>query len=119
MIELLPSMFGWGFRAWLYALAWLGLALGLSHITHSGSRATALGLMAIAACAVWPSILRFWSETMEWPWLLNLDALVPSAAKMSLWRRSAVPLFTGGVHLLTLGLTYLMLGHLAFSRRDA
>ena len=28
-------------------------------------------------------------------------------------------IFTGGAHLLTLGLTYLMLGHLVFSRRDA
>ena len=117
--ELLPAMFGWGVRAWMYALAWLGLALGVSHITRSGSRATAVGLMAIAACAVWPSVLRYWSDYADWPWLLHLDALVPSSAEMSLWRRSFVPLFTGGVHLFVLGMTYLMLGHLALCRRDA
>ena len=119
MMELLPAMFGWGFRAWLYALAWLGLALGVSHLTRSGSRATALGLMAIAACAIWPFGLRCWAEYAEWPWLLHFDVLVPSAAELALWRRSFVPLFTGGVHLFTLGMCYLMLGHAVFSRRDA
>ena len=119
MLELLPAMFGWGLRAWMYALAWLGLALGVSHITRSGSRATALGLIAVAICGAWQPLLRYWSESASWPWMLHLDALVPSAAEMSLWRRSFVPLFTGGTHLLVLGLTYLMLGHLVFSRRDA
>ena len=119
MFDLLPAMFGWGFRAGLYALAWLGLALGVSHLTRSGSRATALGLMAIAACAIWPFGLRCWAEYAEWPWLLHFDVLVPSAAELALWRRSFVPLFTGGVHLFTLGMCYLMLGHAVFSRRDA
>ena len=119
MFELLPAMFGWGFRAGLYALAWLGLALGVSHLSHSGSRATAVGLMAIAACAIWPFGLRCWAEYAEWPWLLHFDVLVPSSAELALWRRSFVPLFTGGMHLFTLGMCYLMLGHWVFNRRDA
>ena len=77
------------------------------------------GLMAIAACAIWPFGLRCWAEYAEWPWLLHFDVLVPSAAELALWRRSFVPLFTGGVHLFTLGMCYLMLGHAVFSRRDA
>ena len=119
MLDLLPAMFGWGFRAGLYALAWLGLALGVSHLTRSGSRATAVGLMAIAACAIWPFGLRCWAEYADWPWLLHFDALVPSSAELALWRRSFVPLFTGGLHLFTLGMCYLMLGHAVFNRRDA
>ena len=117
--ELLPAMCGWGFRAGLYALAWLGLALGVSHVTRSGSRATALGLLAVALCAAWPGILKLFGLWIGWPWLFHLDAIVPSAAELALWRRGFVPLFTGGAHLLVLGLTYLMLGHAVFIRRDA
>ncbi len=116
---LLPAMFGWSLRAGLYALAWLGLALGVSHITRSGSRATAIGLIAVAICGAWPAILRLWADWCDWPWLLHFDALVPSAAKLSLWRRSFLPLMTGGAHLLVLGCTYLMLGHAVFRRSDA
>ena len=117
--ELLPAMFCWGARAGLYALAWIGLALGVSHVTRSGSRATALGLVAVALCAAWPNILEYFAGKSGWSWLNHFDALVPSAAEMSLWRRSFVPLFTGGAHLLALGLAYLMLGHAVFARRDA
>ena len=118
-LELLPAMFGWGFRAWLYALAWLGLALGVSHVTRSGSRATALGMLAVALCAAWPRLLRLLDWWLGCPWMHRFDALVPSSAELSLWRRGFVPLFTGGAHLLALGLSYLMLGHAAFARRDA
>ena len=117
--ELLPAMFVWGARAGLYALAWIGLALGISHVTRSGSRATALGLVAVALCAAWPNILEYFAGKFDWPWLCHFDALVPSSAEMSLWRSSFVPLFTGGAHLLALGLAYLMLGHAVFARRDA
>ena len=117
--ELLPAMFCWGARAGLYALAWIGLALGVSHVTRSGSRATALGLVAVALCAAWPNILEYFAGKSGWSWLNHFDALVPSSAEMSLWRRSFIPLFTGGAHLLALGLAYLMLGHAVFARRDA
>ena len=119
MFELLPAMFGWGFRAWLYALAWLGLALGISHLTRSGSRATAIDLVAVALFTAWPMFLKVWAKGFEWPWLENFDAIVPSSVTLSLWRQSFTPLFTGGMHLLVLGLTYLMLGHAVFRRRDA
>lgn len=117
--ELLPAMFGWGLRAWLYALAWLGLALGVSHLTRSGSRATAIGLVALAIFTVWPGLLKLGARSFGCPWLDHFDALVPSSALLSLWRQSVAPLFAGGVHLLVLGLTYLMFGHLVFARRDA
>lgn len=119
MFELLPAMFAWGFRAGLYALAWLGLALGVSHVTRAGSRATALGLVAVALCAAWPNVLEYCAGKFGWPWLCHFDAIVPSSAEMSLWRRGFVPLFTGGAHLFMLGLAYLMLGHAVFARRDA
>jgi ABC-type transport system involved in multi-copper enzyme maturation permease subunit len=119
MFELLPAMFDWGLRAGLYELAWLGLALGVSHVARSGSRASALGFLAIGLCVAWPSILKFLSAWIGCGWLEHFDALVPSSAVLSLWRRSFAALFTGGVHLLVLGLAYLMLGHAVFRRGDA
>ena len=88
-------------------------------MARSGSRASAVGLLAIALCVAWPGILRLLSAWLDCPWLDHFDALVPSTASASLWRRSFAPLFTGGVHLLTLGLAYLMLGHVVFDRGDA
>ena len=93
--------------------------LGISHLTRSGSRATAIDLVAVALFTAWPMFLKVWAKGLEWPWLENFEASVPSSVTLSPGRQSFTPLFTGGMHLLVLGLTYLMLGHAVFRRRDA
>ena len=118
-MELLPAMFDWGARAFIYALAWLGIAMGISHVTRSGNKATSLALVAIALLAAWPWLLKIFAAMTGCPWLEHFDVLAPSAAKLSLWRRSAGPLLAGGCQLAALGLFYLMLGHAVFRRRDA
>ena len=118
-MELLPSMFGWSARAGIYALAWLGVAMGISHITRSGNRATSIGLLALGLLAAWPVILRLWGDWLDWPWLGHFDVFAPSSMENSLWRRGLVPLLTGGLQLFGLGMFYLMLGHAVFRRRDA
>ena len=105
--RLFPAMLGWGACAWFYSLAWLGLALGLSHLTRSGTRATALGILAICVCAVLP---HFFPST---------ELFVPSGARMGLWRTSFAPQAVAAFHLVTLGLVYLMAGAAVFARRDA
>ena len=117
--ELLPSMFGWGLRAWIYSLAWLGLALGLSHTCRSGSRATALGILTVALLTAYPVLLQ---KAVGWTglsWLENLDVLAPAAAKDCLWRRGYAPLGAAVFRLGTLGMAYLALGYAVFRRRDA
>ncbi len=116
---LLPSMLGWGVRAWIYSLAWLGVALGASHLTRSGSRATALGIFAIVGFSILPGTLTLFAKWLEWSWIENFELLAPSSAKGYLWRRGAVPLVVATGHLVTLGLTYLALGSAVFRRRDA
>ena len=118
-LELLPAMFSWSVRAGLYALAWLGLALGISHITRTGSRATAIALLAVTLLAAWPGILTLWANLLDWPWLRHFDMLAPSCAKAALWRQDWTPLLAGGFRLAVVGLFYLMLGHAVFRRRDA
>ena len=117
--ELLPSMFGWGVRAWIYSLAWLGVALGLSHVCRSGSRATSLGILAVALLTAYPVLLE---KAVGWtglPWLENFDLFAPASAKDYLWRRGFAPLAAALFHLGTLGLAYLALGYAVFRRRDA
>ena len=105
--RLFPAMLGWGASAWFYSLAWLGLALGLSHLTRSGMRATAFGILAIGACSVLPHFFP------------SIELFVPSGARMGLWRTSFTPQAVAVFHLMTLGLVYLMAGAAVFARRDA
>ena len=58
--SLFLPMLNWALRAWVYSLAWLGLALGISHLTRSPNRATALGILK-------GSCRKFNSETEKVP----------------------------------------------------
>ena len=106
-VRLLPPMLGWGVSAWFYSLAWLGLALGLSHLTRSSMRATAFGILGVGACE---ALSHFFPE---------VEVLVPSGARMGLWRSSFTPQAVAVFHLATLGLVYLTIGAAIFNRRDA
>lgn len=117
--ELLPSMFGWGFRAWLYSLGWIGVALGISLMCRSGIGATALGILAVVVLAILPVLLEFVGARTGLTWLENFDVLAPASAKDQLWQRGFAPLSVAAFHLLALGLFYLSLGHAVFRRRDA
>ena len=118
-VSLFLPLLNWGLRAWIYSLAWLGLALGLSHLTRSPGRATSLGIVAIGLLGALPPVMDFLHTFHGWPsFLTHLRGLVPAGAEMSLWRFSAVPLLSGSFHLVILGLTYLMAGAAFFCRRD-
>jgi len=117
--SLFLPLLNWGLRAWIYSLAWLGLALGISHLTRSPGRATSLGIVAIGLFGALPTIMDFLCAFKGAPGVLtHLRMLVPAGAEMSLWRFSSVPLLTGSFHLVILGLTYLMAGAAFFCRRD-
>lgn len=116
---LLPAMFGWGARAWIYSLAWLGVALGISHLTRTGSRATALGIFAVAALTALPMILSWTGARFDLPWLVNFDLVSPVTSKILLWRQDVAPLAEASFRLVLLGIFYLALGNAVFRRRDA
>lgn len=116
---LLPAMFGWGARAWIYSLAWLGVALGISHLTRTGSRATALGIFAVAALTALPMILSWTGTRFDLPWLVNFDLVSPVTSKILLWRQDVAPLAEASFRLVLLGIFYLALGNAVFRRRDA
>ena len=118
-LAMLPGILDWTVRAWVYAFAWLGLFLGLSHIVRSGGKATALCVLALLGAAAWSLALRNLAENVTgFVWAGHLDALVPNSAWTLLWRRSPAVLLQGVVHLAALSFFYLALGAAVFRRRD-
>ena len=116
---LLPGILEWTARAWVYAFAWLGVFLGLSHVAKSGGKATALGILALLGAAAWSPMLDNLAENVAgFGWASHLDALVPGSAWTLLWRRSPAVVFQGVVHLVALAFLYLALGAAVFRRRD-
>ena len=113
--SLLPPMLVWAVKGWTLSLAYLGIALGISHLTHSGAKATALGVISLIVCFAVPKVLsHYFPSTAE-----TLNILFPATAEHSLWRASFKPVGCTAVWLLALGLTYLTAGYAFFARRDA
>jgi len=118
-VRLLPGLFDWTLRAWVYAFAWLGLFVGISHIARSGGKAMALSILAILGASAWPSLLdNFTADEGILSGLGHLDAFVPSAASALMWRRNPAALLQGVTHLVALAFLYLSLGAMLFRRRD-
>lgn len=109
-------IFAW--KAWVYALAFLGLALGISQVTSSPNKAMALGFagwIALAVLAVmgdaWAG--EGWAQGWHGVWML-----VPGGHRLDLWRRDAAHNVPAVVFLVSLGLAYLSIGHAGLSRKD-
>jgi len=113
IVMLFPGMLAWGLKAWAYSLAWLGLALGVSHIARSGTRATSIGVFALVAWSAASASLAHFGERFS-----VLARLFPSSVENMLWRSSFAPVACGTAWLLLLGLLYLSFGYSLFSRRD-
>ena len=119
-VGLLSPLLFWGAKAWVYSLSWLGLSLGLSHLTRTSSKAVALGLLCVGLLSAMPGILGLLVGNLGWPQvLLHLETIAPAYAEHALWRSSPVALAAAAFHLVSLGLAYLMAGAAVFARRDA
>ena len=117
--DLFLNMLEWSVRAWVFSFPYLGLAMGLSHLTKSGSKATVMGIFAIAVCFVVSILLRHFTGDSGWrAYVPYLSLLVPEYHKMYMWRNALAPLITGTVYLMTLGFCYLLAGYAVFRRRD-
>ena len=115
---LLPAMIVWSFKAWFLSLAWLGLALGVSHLFKSGAKADAVAILLMIAFSVVPAILKAFGSAWLGGKLLVLVRLFPSSVDDALWRSSFMPVAASAMWLLMLGLLYLSIGHAVFARRD-
>ena len=117
--DLFLNMVQWSVRAWIFSFPYLGLAMGLSLLTKSASKATVMGIVAITVCFVITILQRHFTADTGWrSYLPYLGVLVPEDHKMYMWRNSLAPLVTGTVYLITLGFCYLLAGYAFFRRRD-
>ena len=115
---LLPAMIVWSVKAWFLSLAWLGLALGVSHLFKSGAKADAVAILLMIAFSVVPAILKDFGSAWLGGKLLVLVRLFPSSVDAALWRSSFLPVAASATWLVMLGLLYLSVGHAVFARRD-
>ena len=105
-------------KAWIYALTFLGLALGVSQTVTSPNLAAALSFVALVVMGIVGAIAdhmaggglgRIWE-------LVRL--LTPGGHQMDLWRLDVAHSLPAAVFLLALALVYLLVGHARFLRRD-
>jgi len=107
---LFPALFAWSLRAWVVALAWLGVCLGASLVAKTPGKATALAMLVTMALSALGFVI---SEYAPW-----LDFIRPQGYSSLMWRRSFAALFEGVVGLLAVALLWLGLGAALFARRD-
>ncbi len=115
---LLPAMLVWSLKAWFLSLAWIGLALGISHFFKSGAKSDAMATLTLIAFAVVPNLIRLFADGPLSGKLRVFTMLFPSAVTDNLWRASFLPVASSACWLFMLGLLYLSLGHAYFAGRD-
>lgn len=115
---LLPAMLAWSLKAWFLSLAWLGVAVGISHLSTSGAKAQTFAMGALVAFSLAPYVLKLYSDSAVGSKLLVLGLLFPSVTEDALWRASFLPVAAGAAWLVAIGLMWLSFGHLVFARRD-
>lgn len=109
----------WSLRSWLYSLAFLGLALGLSQCTKMPALASVFGVLALIALAILSWLADFlggsgWGRVWD-----VLRLLSPYAFRWDLWRSHPAYFWPAAAQMLGLGICYLLAGFLTWRRRDA
>ena len=105
-------------RVWIYGLAVVGLALGVSQMTRSPGLATTLALLAWIVTAVLSGVAGHYAgEGLRRGWEIVL-LLVPQSHRLDLCRSDPVRVFAASLFLVSLGLAYLFAGYAVFRRKD-
>jgi ABC-type transport system involved in multi-copper enzyme maturation permease subunit len=108
-------------RVAVYAFAYVGVAVGLSHVTRSLPMSRALALFALLVFGVVFGVARYTDFVREHaaPLADAMVALVPRSHMADLWQPSLWDRLPSVVMLLSLGFVYFALGYGYRARRDA
>jgi len=109
----------YGWKAWVYAVAFIGLALGVSLVVRSPYHAMGLSLGLLIVMGALALISRhFAGEGWRQLWQIT-DYLFPMKHKMGLWRLQPAYIVNAALYLVALGFSYLFLGYSVFVKRGA
>ncbi|MCL1919568.1 MAG: ABC transporter permease [Kiritimatiellaeota bacterium] len=117
--DILYNMLAWAVRAWVYAVPFTGLVMGLSLFTKSPGKSTIVGMLAIMSCFIVTVLVAHFTTYTGWRFCLPyLAALLPADYEMLLWRKTFIPLATGTATLVSQGFFFLAAGYFFFRKRD-
>ncbi len=105
-------------KAWVYAFAWLGVAMAVSQLLTSPTLASVFGLVALMALAAISGLAAAFTGP---GWRAALDLvrmLTPGGHEADLWRLDTAHAVPAVLFLLALGLAYTAVGYARFGRRD-
>ena len=109
----------YGWKAWLYSLAFIGMALAVSQVVKSPYHAMGLSLGLLIVMGILSLMSRhFVGEGWRQLWQIT-DYLFPMKQKMNLWRLQPAYVINAGLYLVALGFSYLFLGYAVFAKRGA
>lgn len=116
--DVIWSMIIYGWKVWVYCLAFVGLALGVSQICRSANQATALALIVWAVLAVARGSAGFfagegWRRVFE-----VVPMLTPGGHQLDLWRTNPAYVLPAVIYVLSIGAVFFAAGHYFFLKRD-
>ncbi len=118
-LETARWMILYGWKAWVYSLAFIGLALGVSQIVKSPHQAMGLSLTLIITMGLLSLLSRhFVGDGWKQLWQIT-DYIFPMKQKMNLWRLKPAYILNASVYLCALSMAYLFLGYSIFTKRGA
>lgn len=112
------AMTAYAGKAWMFSIAAVGLALGVSQVTRSPHLATVLGVVVWIGMRVLSFVAdHYRGDGWRELWQIVL-LLTPHGHWSDLWRIDLAPLVSAGAFLAGLGFLYFMLGYAVLHRRD-
>jgi len=106
------------FKAWIYCLAFLGLATGISQLISSPNIAMAAGIIMLIVFAILGGLASHLSGD-GWRRIWDIvDILLPGGHKMDMFYMDFRHMVPAMVYLVSLSFLYVMAGYARFGRRD-
>ena len=105
-------------KVWIFALGFIGMALGISQITRSANKATAIGVTFwIITSVLYHLGNHFEGEGFKRIWTFVL-MVIPQGHRMDLWRAGTSHLASALLFLLSLGMVYTFIGYILTAKKD-
>lgn len=116
--EVVLSMIVYGWKVWIYCIAFVGIGLGVSQVCKSANQATAIALIIWAMLAILRGLAE-WLKGDGWKRIWEVVPMItPAGHQLDLWRVSVSHNLVAGLYVVTIGLVFFFAGHAVFLRKD-